>query len=78
MKASDVWIYLLIGGVLVWWIFGRQVKNVVELGPNATVGGKPVDTRYKGPLETAPAEVPNAAQDYTDASTLLANPWAYL
>lgn len=60
MKASDVWIYLLIGGLLVWWIFGRDVKNIVELGPNAVVGGKSVDTRYKGPLETAPYEAPGA------------------
>jgi len=61
MKASDVWPFLLIGGLLVWWIFGRQVTNVVDLGPNAKVGGKSVDTRYKGPLETAVHESPGAA-----------------
>jgi hypothetical protein len=58
MKATDVWIYLLIGGLVVWWIFGRQVTNIVDLGPNAMIGGKPVDTRVKGPLETAPGELP--------------------
>jgi hypothetical protein len=79
MKASDVWIYLLIGGLVVWWIFGRQITNVVDLGANAKIGGKTVDTRYKGPLEQAPYEAPSGTVVPDDTEPPLPpwflNPW---
>jgi hypothetical protein len=75
MKASDVWVYLLLGGILVWWWFSYH--GTVDLGANATVGGKSVDTRVKGPLEVAPGELPGSG-DAVDPGVFIANPWTYL
>ena len=52
MKQSDAWIYALIGGLILWWLFGRQVNATV------TVPQAEVTARWKGPLETAAHESP--------------------
>jgi hypothetical protein len=52
VKASDAWIFAIMGGLILWWLFGRQVNaTVTGLEGEATV-------RYKGPLEQSHTSSP--------------------
>jgi hypothetical protein len=76
MKASDVWIYLVIGALLLYWWIGYH--GTVDLGANATVGGKSVDTRVKGPLETAPGQLSGVPPEKLSAVDWTVNPLVYV
>jgi hypothetical protein len=46
--AKDLWVYAIIGGLVLWWLFGRQVNATV------TVPVSEVKATYKAPLLEAP------------------------
>jgi hypothetical protein len=51
VKGRDAWIYAVIGGLLIWWWFGR--RNEVSIGAGVRIGGwVPV---LEGPPQAPPA-----------------------
>jgi len=58
--TADVAVYILVAAIVLWWLLGPSVSNTVDLGANAKIGGRDIDTRYRSPLETAPYESPPA------------------
>jgi hypothetical protein len=52
MKKGDLLLAALLAGLILWWLFGPHVTATV------TVPQKEIAVRWKGPLESAPSEVP--------------------
>jgi len=79
MKTSEVLLPAILVAIVLWWLLGPNVTATVDLGPNAKIGSKEVDTRadFVSPLATPAYQAPPnlAGTSDLDVGGLLSDPF---